>query len=148
VYLYFFLCIVDHFLLSQWPSFYFYVPLSFNIFLCFFLPRPLFLFIRNVLIAPIFIILFVFPSFHHLYRAHSSFLSDSAAILRHIDRLMIHSKQKQAALRHPTLRLMNCFRDCREINHSCPGQEQRQKARVGGYIELVEGEANTGTIIQ
>jgi hypothetical protein len=88
------------------------------------------------------------PPFHHLYRAHSSFLSDSAPILRHIDRLMIHSKQKQAALRHPTLRLMNCFRDSREINHGCPGQQQRQNAGGGGYIELVEGEANTGTIIQ
>jgi hypothetical protein len=87
-------------------------------------------------------------SSHHLYRSHSSFLSDSAPILWHIDRLMIHSKQKQAALRHPTPRLMNCFRDSREINHSCPGQEQRQNAGGGGYIGLVEGEANTGTIIQ
>jgi hypothetical protein len=70
---------------------------------------------------------------------YSSFLSDSPPILWHIDRLMIHSKQKQAALRHPTPRLMNCFRDSREINHSRPGQEQRQKARVVGGVYLASG---------
>lgn len=94
------------------------------------------------------LICILFPSPHHLYPAHSSLLSCSPCILWRIDRLMMHSKQKQAAPRHPALRLMNCFRDSCEINHSHPGQEQRQRAGVGGYIQLVVGEANTGTIIQ
>lgn len=47
------------------------------------------------------LICILLPSCHHLYPAHSSFLSCSPRILWHIDRLMMRSKQKQAAPRTP-----------------------------------------------